>query len=235
MKFSSNAKYDTKTNQSRTQLTLPTFEHQGHLHYWKCLTMWQMTKNNCKIVIDNCAPCNISIDQNDVLATLDLKTGDRIPMEGSVNSNDIIDIHLKLPKVPKMSLREEIETKAMVNLAKKLKKKTWTLFSTTSLNKFYLGIAKNLTHKIHLNVNSSMYQKLFKIPPIFVQFRNKIRGLRTVQDFSELNNHSFFADHLMKKSQNASATLEEQIQPNFRCWMLLWVSGKCNSTQSRKT
>jgi hypothetical protein len=83
-----------------------------------------MTKNNCKIVIDNCAPCNISIDQNDVLATLDLKTGDRIPMEGSVNSNDIIDIHLKLPKVPKMSLREEIETKAMVNLAKKLKKKT---------------------------------------------------------------------------------------------------------------
>jgi hypothetical protein len=45
-------------------------------------------------------------------------------MEDSVNSNDIIDIHLELPKVPKMSLREEIETKAMLIVAKKLKKKT---------------------------------------------------------------------------------------------------------------
>jgi len=123
MKSSSNAKYDAKANQSRTQLTLPTFEHQGHLHYreWDNVTS---DKKNCKIAIDNCAPCNISIDQNDVLATLDLKTGDLIPMEGSVNSNDIIDIYLELPKVPKMSLREEIETKAMLIVAKKLKKKT---------------------------------------------------------------------------------------------------------------
>jgi hypothetical protein len=36
MKSSSNAKYDAKTNQSRTQLTLPTLEHQGHLHYLEC-------------------------------------------------------------------------------------------------------------------------------------------------------------------------------------------------------
>jgi len=69
---------------------------------WQC-DKWQ--KNKCKIVIDNCAPCNISIDQNDVLATLDLKTGDLIPMEGSVKSSDKFDNHLKLPKVPKMSLR----------------------------------------------------------------------------------------------------------------------------------
>jgi hypothetical protein len=81
----------------------------------------------CKIAINNCAPCNISIDQNDVLATLDLKTEDLIPMEDSVNSNDIIDIHLELPKVPKMSQREEIETKAMLNLAKKQKKENMNI------------------------------------------------------------------------------------------------------------
>jgi hypothetical protein len=88
-----------------------------------------VTKNNCKIVIDNCAPCNISIDQNDVLATLDLKTEDLIPMEDSVNSNDIIDIHLELPKVPKMSLRKEIETKARLNVAKSKKRNMNIIFN----------------------------------------------------------------------------------------------------------
>jgi len=40
--------------------------------------------NNCKIVIDNCEPYDITIDRNDIIALMDRETEQLQPLEDSV-------------------------------------------------------------------------------------------------------------------------------------------------------
>jgi hypothetical protein len=40
--------------------------------------------NNCKIVSDNCAPYDVTIDRNNTTSFVDLETDNLIPMEDSV-------------------------------------------------------------------------------------------------------------------------------------------------------
>jgi hypothetical protein len=97
-----------------------------------------------------------------------------------------------------------------------------------SANKCDLGLVTNYKHKIHLKDNSPMYRKQFKIPeahqsfikqslqewlklgvvkwanwlynsPIFCMPKKQGQGLRVVQDFRELNNHSHTDKYLMKE------------------------------------
>jgi hypothetical protein len=97
-----------------------------------------------------------------------------------------------------------------------------------SMNKMDLGRAKNFTHKIHLKDNNPIYQKQFKIPeahqnfiettldewlklgvvkrsnslynsPLFCVPKKQGQGLRIVQDFRELNNHSHIDKYSMKE------------------------------------
>ena len=63
--------------------------------------------NNCKIVIDNCAPYDVTIDRNDILALRDRETEQLQPLEDSVISAILTDIDKKLPKVPKRSCLEK--------------------------------------------------------------------------------------------------------------------------------
>jgi hypothetical protein len=96
-----------------------------------------------------------------------------------------------------------------------------------SVNKYDLGLATNFKHKIHLKDNDPLYQKQFKIPeahqnlieqsleewlklgvvkranslynsPIFCVPKKQGQGLRVVQDFRELNNHSHIDKYSMK-------------------------------------
>jgi hypothetical protein len=60
--------------------------------------------NNCKIVIDNCAPYDVTIDRNDVLALMDRETEQLQRLEDSVISAILTDIDKKLPQVPKHKL-----------------------------------------------------------------------------------------------------------------------------------
>jgi hypothetical protein len=75
--------------------------------------------NNCKIVINNCAPYDITIERNDIIGLMDVKTDELIPLEDSVISSILTDINAKLPKVPKKKLtKEEIASKAHLNMPK---------------------------------------------------------------------------------------------------------------------
>jgi len=49
------------------------FMHKHKLHY-----------DDCKLVIDNCAPYNITIDRNDVIGLMDIETEQLQPLEDSV-------------------------------------------------------------------------------------------------------------------------------------------------------
>ncbi len=122
-----------------------------------------------------------------------------------------------------------------------------------SVNKYDLGLATNFKHKIYLKDNAPMYRKQFKIPeahqnfieqsldewlklgvvkranslynsPIFCVPKKQGQGLRVVQDFRELNNHS----HIDKYSMNALAILAGPTLQFFLPWTLLPASGKCN-------
>jgi hypothetical protein len=97
-----------------------------------------------------------------------------------------------------------------------------------SINKFDLGRAKNFTHKIFLKNDNPVYRKQFKIPeahqtfieaaldewlklgvvkctnslynsPLFCVPKKQGQGLRIVQDFRELNNHSHIDKYSMKE------------------------------------
>ena len=97
-----------------------------------------------------------------------------------------------------------------------------------SVNKYDLGLATNFKHKIHLKDNNPVYRKQFKIPeahqnfieqsldewlklgvvkranslynsPIFCVPKKQGQGLRVVQDFRELNNHSHIDKYSMKE------------------------------------
>jgi hypothetical protein len=97
-----------------------------------------------------------------------------------------------------------------------------------SMSKMDLGHAKNFTHKIHLKDNNPVYRKQFNIPeghqnfieatldkwlklgvvkrsnslynsPLFCVPKKQGQGLRIVQDFRELNNHSHIDKYSMKE------------------------------------
>jgi hypothetical protein len=97
-----------------------------------------------------------------------------------------------------------------------------------SANKYDLGLATNFKHRIHLKDNASVYRKQFKIPephpnfieqlldewlklgvvkcanslynlPIFCVMKKQDQGLRVVQYFCELNNHSHIDKYTMKE------------------------------------
>ena len=189
--------------------------------------------NNCKIIVDNCAPYDVIIDRNDILGIMDTESDDLIPLEDSTISAILSDIDKHLPKVPKKKLtKAEIAQKAHLNVPSEYKQKYVDILykhqNAISANKYDLGLATNFKHKIHLKDNAPVYRKQFKIPeahqnfieqsldewlklgvvkranslynsPIFCVPKKQGQGLRVVQDFRELNNHSHIDKYSMKE------------------------------------
>jgi hypothetical protein len=125
--------------------------------------------NNCKIVIDNCAPYYVTIDRNDVIALMDRETEQLQPLEDSVISAILTDIDKKLLQVPKRKVtKEEIAAKAHLNVPNEYKQKYIDILyrhqKAISVNKYDPGLASNFKHKIHLKDNNPVYRKQFKIP-----------------------------------------------------------------------
>jgi hypothetical protein len=131
--------------------------------------------NNCKIVIDNCAPYDVTISRNNILGIMDAEPDEPIPMEDSMISVILQDLQNKLPKVPKRKLtKEEIATKAHLNVPTEFKQKYIDILykhqQAISVNKYDLGLATNFKHKIHLKDNDPVYRKQFKIPEAHQNF-----------------------------------------------------------------
>ncbi len=107
--------------------------------------------NNCKIVIDNCAPYNVTIDRNDILSLMDRENEQFKPLEDSVLSAILTDIDKRLPKVPKRKLtKAEIATKARLNVPNEYKQRYIDILyrhqKAISVNKYDLGLAFNFKH-----------------------------------------------------------------------------------------
>ncbi len=91
--------------------------------------------NNCKILIDNCVPYDITIDRNDIIALMERETEQLQPLEDSVISAILTDIDKRLPQVPKRKLtKNEIATKAHLNVPNEYKQKKITTSAKTKIN-----------------------------------------------------------------------------------------------------
>ncbi len=90
--------------------------------------------NNCKIIVDNCAPYDIIIDRNEILGIMDTESEDLIPLEDSAISAILSDIDKHLPKVPKKKLtKAEIAEKDHLNVPPEFKQNMLTFYTNTKL------------------------------------------------------------------------------------------------------
>ncbi len=131
--------------------------------------------NNCKIIMDNCAPYNVVIDRNDILGIMDIETEDLNLLEDSMNSSILQDMDKCLPKVPKKKLtKAEIALKAHLTVPNQFKQKYIDILykhqQAISANKYDLGLATHFKHQIHLKDNAPVYRKQFKIPEAHQNF-----------------------------------------------------------------
>jgi hypothetical protein len=110
--------------------------------------------NNCKIIVNNCAPFDVILDSNDVIGLMDIESETLIPMEDSVISSILSDINKKLLKVPKKRLtKEEIAQNAHLNVLLEFKQHYMDILfkhqNAISANKYDLRFANNYKHQIH--------------------------------------------------------------------------------------
>jgi hypothetical protein len=99
--------------------------------------------NNCKIIVDNCAPYDVIIDRNDVLGFMDIETDELIPMEDSTIAAILNDIDKHLPKVPKKKLtKTDIAAMCQMNT----KTAMWTYFINTKKQSVLINTTSALPH-----------------------------------------------------------------------------------------
>jgi hypothetical protein len=66
--------------------------------------------NNCKVIIENCAPYDITLARNEILGVFKLEHKQCLPLSEQTISAMISFIHQKFPKVPKKKFsKTEIE------------------------------------------------------------------------------------------------------------------------------
>jgi hypothetical protein len=125
--------------------------------------------NHCKLVIDSCAPYEVTLARNEVLDVLEFEPDKCIPLNETTISALISDFHGQLPKVPKKRFSlAEIEQKTNLKVPAQYKQKCLDILfkhqDAISINKFYLGRAKHFSHTIYLKDANPVYRKQFKIP-----------------------------------------------------------------------
>ncbi len=177
--------------------------------------------NICSIIVENCAPYDVTLERDDIIGVMETETDDFI-------SSICQDIHNRFPKVKRKRLSrdeirrrpEEFHERYLDILCKHQ--------DTISIDKYDLGLAKDFKHKIYLKTQDPVYQKQFKIPeaphqfieqlldewlklgvvkrsnslyksPIFCVPKKQGQRLRIVQDFRELNQNSHIDKYSMKE------------------------------------
>ena len=65
--------------------------------------------NICNIIVENCAPYDVTLERDDILGVMETKTEELIPLTDDFISSVCQDIHNRFPKVKRKRLsREEI-------------------------------------------------------------------------------------------------------------------------------
>jgi hypothetical protein len=131
--------------------------------------------NICNIVVENCAPYDVTLERDDVLGVIETEEDELVPLTDDFIASVCQDIHNRFPKVKRKILsREEIRQRCHLQVLEEFQERYLDILckhqDTLSIDKYDLGLAKDFKHKIHLKNQDPVYRKQFKIPEAHHQF-----------------------------------------------------------------
>jgi hypothetical protein len=59
------------------------------------------SNNNCKVIVENCASYNVTIERNNLMGLIEIEEEKLIPLTEQAISSVCVGIHAKLPKLQK--------------------------------------------------------------------------------------------------------------------------------------
>ncbi len=80
--------------------------------------------NNCKIVIENCAPYDVTLERDDILGIMEIEEEELVPLTDDFISLVCQDIHDRFPKVKKKRFsRQDIQKQCNLQVPEEYKEK----------------------------------------------------------------------------------------------------------------
>jgi hypothetical protein len=130
-----------------------------------------MDENNiCTIVVENCAPYDVTLERDDILGIMETEEEELVPLMDDFISFVCQGIHNHFPKVKRKRLsREEIKRRCHLQVPEEFQERYLDILckcqDALSIDRYDLGLAKDFKHKIHLKCriqstgSSSKFQK----------------------------------------------------------------------------
>jgi len=107
--------------------------------------------NICSIILENCAPCDVTLERYDILGIMETEEEEMVPLMDDFISSVCQDIHNHFPKVKRMRLsRDEIQRQCHIQVPDKFKDRYLDILckhqDAFSIDKYNLGLANNFKH-----------------------------------------------------------------------------------------
>ncbi len=111
--------------------------------------------NICNIVMENCAPYDVTLERDDMLGVMETEEDELVLLTDEFISSVCQDIHNRFPKVERKILsREEIKQRCHFQVPEEFQERYLDILckhqDALSIDKYDLGLAKDFKHKIHL-------------------------------------------------------------------------------------
>jgi hypothetical protein len=124
---------------------------------------------NCKVVIENCAPYEVTIERNDIMGLVEIKEDELYPLTEDTTAEICASIKSKIPDTHRTNLsRDEIARRCNLQVPEEFRERYISVLfkhqDAISLDKYDLGLVRNYKHRIHLKNEDPVYRKQFKIP-----------------------------------------------------------------------
>jgi hypothetical protein len=111
--------------------------------------------HNCKIIIENWALYEVTIERNDIMGIVEIEDKELYPLTDNTAAEIGASIKSNIPSTPLAKLtRDEIARLCNLQVPDKYKERYIDILfkhqDAISLDKYNLGLARNYKHKIHL-------------------------------------------------------------------------------------
>jgi hypothetical protein len=117
---------------------------------------------NCRIVIENCAPYEVTIERNDIMGIIKIEEDEMYPLTDETVADISASIKSNIPSTPQTNLtRDDIAKRCNLQVPEEFKDRYLHILfkhqEAISLNKYDLSQGKNYKHWIHLKNDNPVY------------------------------------------------------------------------------
>jgi hypothetical protein len=120
------------------------------------------SNQNCKVIIENCAPYEVTIERNNIMGIIEMEEDKLYPLTDETAAGICAIIKNNIPDTPRPRLtKEDIARRCHLQVPDEFKTQYLDLLyryqEAISIDKYDLGLAKNYKHKIHLKNEDPVY------------------------------------------------------------------------------